>query len=62
MVFAMIFWTYEKADQLYDIISQDYTMGKSTTNIILPVIWWTIYMHAFYLAYRVEKNRRRSAN
>jgi hypothetical protein len=37
-------------------------MGKSTTNIILPVIWWTIYMHAFYLAYRVEKNRRRSAN
>jgi hypothetical protein len=51
MVLAMILWSYEKLGQVF---------GVSThVNIVTVLIWWVIYMHAFWLAYRVENERRK---
>ncbi len=44
---AMILWTIEKAITLFA------PLGIGVTSII----WWAIYMHAFFLAYKVEKAR-----
>jgi hypothetical protein len=48
MISAMVLWTLEKASGLY---------GKPQ-YAIMSVIWWTVYMQAFYLAYRVENAKR----
>lgn len=44
MISAMILWTIEK-------------IFMFTSSPGASIIWWCIYMHAFYLAYRVEKDR-----
>jgi hypothetical protein len=48
MICAMVFWTLEKAGGLY--VKPQYAL--------MSIVWWTIYMQAFYLAYRVEKERQ----
>jgi hypothetical protein len=48
MICAMVFWTLEKAYGLY----------AKPQYAVMSVMWWTIYMQAFYMAYRVEKERR----
>lgn len=48
MICAMVFWTLEKAYGLY----------ARPQYAIMSVIWWTVYMQAFYMAYRVEKEKR----
>lgn len=45
MIGMMILWTIEK---LY---------GLGYTNIFVSYLWWSVYMHAFYKAYLVEKAR-----
>ena len=52
MILAMIFWTFEK---IFVIIS-----SPSTSTITISLIWWAIYMHEFYYAYKVEQIRRSS--
>lgn len=54
MVGAMIFWTFEKSFHIFDMIQQHHF------NLIIPIIWWSIYMHAFYLAFKVEKLRAKN--
>ena len=54
MVLAMIFWTFEKAFTIYGMIA----IGNSGTGPATQLIWWAIYMHAFYVAFRVEQARR----
>jgi hypothetical protein len=44
MIAAMILWTFEKLVSL-------------PTNAFVSLLWWALYMHSFYLAYRVEKLR-----
>jgi len=56
MICAMVFWTLEQGYLLVNSISQVHS-GKG----IMAVILWTTYMQAFYLAYRVEKERRVAA-
>ncbi len=48
MICAMVFWTLEKAHGLY--VKPQYA--------VMSVMWWTIYMQAFYMAYRVENAKR----
>lgn len=53
MVAAMIFWTFEKLFLLFD--------NTLSFNPALSLIWWAVYMHAFYLAFQVERLRSRRA-
>ncbi len=51
MICAMIYWTFDKAYQIY--LRPKYAFGS--------VIWWTTYMQAFYMAYLVEKQRLKAS-
>lgn len=53
MIAAMIYWTFAKFYGMY----LSYSAG-STPNPLLAILWWTLYMHAFYVAYKVEQFRR----
>jgi hypothetical protein len=48
MICAMVFWTLEKA----------YGLFAKPQYAIMSVLWWTIYMQVFYMAYGVEKEKR----
>lgn len=48
MICAMGFWTLETAYGLY----------ARPQYAVMSIIWWTVYMQAFYMAYRVEKEKR----
>jgi hypothetical protein len=64
MVCAMVLWTAEKGVQIYQLLAQAAIAVPSFRNSAIAVsvlIWWAIYMHAFWLAYRVEQRRRRAA-
>jgi predicted membrane protein len=53
IIIAMILWTIEKSLLLVDI-----SMAKKTPiNPILQIMWWALFMHYFYLAFRVERSR-----
>lgn len=52
MIGAMLYWTFAK---FYAI----YTGGSG--SLILQVIWWVLYMHVFYLAYKVEGLRTKDS-
>ena len=54
MIAAMLLWTLDKGFGIYDIFIQ----GKFNTGFIGQIIWWCVYMHAFYLAFKVEQRRR----
>ena len=56
MILAMIFWTFEKLFQLYGMFQ-----SGSAAGVVPVLIWWTVYMHAFYFAFRVEMQRRKPA-
>jgi len=53
MICAMVYWTLEQGYLFLNSISQVHS-GKG----IMAVILWTGYMQVFYMAYRVEKERR----
>lgn len=50
MICAMIYWTLEKGYQTYG--RPKYAYGS--------IIWWTVYMQLFYMAYLVENQRRKT--
>ncbi len=59
MIAAMVLWTVEKI-----LIG---TTGIGTLKppnggaLVVSLFWWAAYMHAFYLAFRVEQERRKRA-
>jgi hypothetical protein len=54
MVAAMLFWTFEKGMGIVDLANPAHGGG----GMVVPqVIWWATYMHAFWLAFRVEQER-----
>ncbi len=53
MIGAMALWTFEKVFILVGNISNGSTIFSS-------VLWWALYMHAFYLAFNVEKLRSKN--
>lgn len=50
MIAAMLLWTAEKGYMLLD-------SSQSHVNPIVSIIWWAIFMHYFWLAYKVEKEK-----
>lgn len=54
MLAAMAWWTLEKVTSLFGGLSIA-TGGL----VVTQVIWWCVYMHAFWLAFRVEQARRK---
>jgi hypothetical protein len=55
MLLAMLFWTLEKAFQIYRVV--DMPAGSGGGYLIVTLSWWAVYMHAFYFAFVVEKRR-----
>lgn len=51
-VAAMILWTFEKGSLLLGGFADG-------GNPVTQIIWWCLFMHAFYLAFRVEQQRRK---
>ena len=56
MLLAMAFWTFEKALQVYRIANMP-ELQSSGYLVVANLIWWAVYMHAFYLSFIVEKER-----
>jgi hypothetical protein len=54
MIGAMIFWTIEKLVQISSALQSPHP-----NSAVMAVVWWTLYMHAFYLAFRTERERAR---
>lgn len=55
MIAAMLFWTLEKVLALAAPLMGEKTFGTP----IFQVFWWCLYMSAFFLAFRVEQERRK---
>jgi len=54
MIATMIYWTFSRGFQLVSGFSVgDFSAG----NIIMPIIWWAIFMGVFWQAYQVERAR-----
>lgn len=59
MIAAMLLWTLEKG---FSVVARLATGGPvGAVMSIIPLLWWAVFMHAFYLAFRVEQERRRLA-
>jgi len=56
MISAMVVWTIEKAFGIYNSLITN-SSEVSFTSVILPLIWWSTYMHFFYLAFKTERLR-----
>ena len=52
MIAAMLLWTFEK------IFVAIEGFNGMTASPVIQILWWCIYMHAFYVAFRVEQRRR----
>lgn len=50
IITAMVVWTVEK---MYSL---------TTANPIITVVWWAIYMHVLFLAFKVERVRKNRSN
>lgn len=61
MIAAMLLWTFEKGFSLLSYFNTAPTADFNATILIVTILWWTFYMHAFYLAYRVEQARRKKS-
>lgn len=57
MIGAMLLWSFEKICGIYDGL-QNVTQSSSLKPVI-HLISWAIYMHAFYLALKVERLRNK---
>jgi hypothetical protein len=58
MILIMVLWTLEKAVMIIEPLAAG-TVGSPMSNPVTQIFWWAVYMHAFYLAFRVEQERRR---
>jgi hypothetical protein len=56
MLAAMLFWTAEKG---FGVFNAFYGSKIPVVSVLMQVVWWGIFMHFFYRAYRVERRHRR---
>jgi hypothetical protein len=56
-VVAMLYWTFEKFYGYYLSYQNAQSSGTSIPGILGTLIWWAIFMHVFYNAYKVESLR-----
>ena len=57
MIGTMVLWTFEKGMGLIDMTSALHP----NVVAISQVAFWVVFMHAFYLAFKVEQQRKRIA-
>lgn len=57
MIAAMALWTVEKGVMAFTGLNAKHP--PNAISLIFSLLWWAVYMHAFYLAFRVEQERRR---
>ncbi len=55
MIASMIYWTFTKG---FLILNPDQFDAGAHSIPFVQIIWWTIYMHVFWLAFRVEQGRK----
>ena len=55
MIVAMVLWTLEKALVIVG------GLGSNVVLAISQILWWAVYMHAFYFAFRIEQKRHKSS-
>lgn len=57
MIVAMVVWTLEKLGLGAEgLLGAD--PARAAGSVISNLLFWVTYMHAFFVAYRVEKERR----
>lgn len=54
MIVSMLYWTFNKADTIYDALNNQSPNGGT---LFTALMFWAVYMHVFYLAYRTEQTR-----
>jgi len=54
MIVAMVYWTISKIFAIVSVVQ-----SGSGAVAITQIVWWAIYMHAFYFSFRVEQLRRK---
>ncbi len=54
MIGAMLLWTFEK----FSMFGEFYL--TTVSSILFSLLWWAIYMHAFYLAFKIEGLRAKA--
>lgn len=59
IIVTMIYWTFSKTLQMVSGFSVE---NFSAGNIIMPIIWWAIFMGAFSQAHQVEREKTRLRN
>lgn len=47
LVLVMLLWTFEKGWQVYDAVN-------NSASVIVPIIWWSIFMNYFFNALKIE--------
>jgi hypothetical protein len=55
MIGAMVLWTLEKT---FVVLVGLGPAHRGAPLVVGQLIWWCIYMHAFYFALRIEQQRR----
>ena len=59
MVAAMLLWTFEKGFGIIDLTEANPPKGGL---VVTQLIWWATFMHAFWVAFRVEQERQKIAS
>jgi hypothetical protein len=59
MIGAMLFWSLEKFYIIYEGIQSYSPTTHSSSNPLIHIIWWALYMHAFYFSFSVEQFRHK---
>jgi hypothetical protein len=57
MMAAMILWTFEMGDRVFETFANH----QSTGRVVSGLIFWCLFMHAFYFSFRIEQERKKRA-
>lgn len=55
LVLVMLLWTFEKGWQVYDAVN-------NSTSVIVPIIWWSIFMNYFFNALKIEIAKKKQVS
>jgi hypothetical protein len=60
IVAAMLLWTVEKGLGIINLVDANPSPGGWL--VVTQLMWWATFMHAFWMAFRVEQERRKIAS
>lgn len=56
MIITMIYWTFSKGLQVFNAFSSAEVVTAG--SVLIPIVFWAIFMAVFWQAYQVERARR----